>query len=149
MAEMAPRVFWVDPGRLLAGCYPTSGADLDRLREAGVAAVVDLTEDGELPAYALPDGVAYVRRPIADFGSPSREELVATLDAIDAALELGPVYVHCRGGCGRTGTVVACWLVRHGATPEEALERYRTVSAGSCPETDEQLARVRGWQPSL
>ena len=133
MAEMAPRVFWVDPGRLLAGCHPTSGA----------------TEDGELPAYALPDGVAYVRRPIADFGSPSREELVATLDAIDAALELGPVYVHCRGGCGRTGTVVACWLVRHGATPQEALERYRTVSAGSCPETDEQLARVRGWQPGV
>ena len=144
---MNPRVFWVKPGRLLAGCYPSLGADLDRLREAGVAGVVDLTEDGELPAYALPDRVAYVRHPIVDFGCPSREELVATLDAIDAAVERGPVYVHCRGGCGRTGTVVACWLVRHGATPEDALERYRTASRAECPETEVQRALVLGWEP--
>ena len=46
------------------------------------------------------------------------------LDAIDAALRDGKtVYVHCWGGVGRTGTVIGCWLVRHGKTGDEALSQ--------------------------
>ena len=37
---------------------------------------------------------------------------------------LEPVYVHCWGGIGRTGTVVGCWLVRHGMTGDEALAEF-------------------------
>ena len=40
---------WVVPGRLAAGSYPR---DIDDLRAAGINAFVDLTEEGELPAYA-------------------------------------------------------------------------------------------------
>src|SRR5215211_2564076 len=141
--------FWIEPRRLLAGAYPPSADAVEELRSAGVATVVDLTEDGELPAYAggLPADVRHIRMPIPDFSCASDEEMRATLDEIDAALERGSVYVHCRGGCGRTGTVVACWLVRHGATPEDALERYRKASGGECPETEVQRALVLGWEP--
>ena len=51
--------------------------------------------------------------------------------AIDEAMSAGKaVYVHCWGGVGRTGTVVGCWLVRHGRTGEQALEQIATWWTG-------------------
>jgi protein-tyrosine phosphatase len=122
------------------------------LLDAGVRTFVDLTEDGELVPYAdsLTAGVQHVRKPIADLSCATPEQMAETLDVIDAALERGVVYVHCRGGCGRTGTVLACHLVRHGVPPEEALERFhrfsRVLWSHPCPETEEQRAMVLAWR---
>jgi protein-tyrosine phosphatase len=77
----------------------------------------------------------------------------ATLDLVDAALARGIAYVHCWGGCGRTGTVLACHLVRHGVAHADALERVSraTQTIGwppcTCPQTADQLALVRAWSP--
>ena len=81
-----------------------------------------------------------------------------SLDAIDEALDAGRnVYVHCWGGIGRTGTVVGCWLVRHGMTGDEALaeiaERWRGMEKRyrhpRSPQTAQQRAYVRNWtEPS-
>ena len=148
---MTERWFWIEPGRLLAGPYPGAAAEVDALRELGVASFVDLTEEGELEPYSVPDGMRHVRMPIEDFGCASEEQMSATLDVIDEALGLGAVFVHCRGGCGRTGTVVACWLVRHGVAPPDSLERYAEASAvvcgRPCPETPAQRDLVLAWKP--
>jgi Dual specificity phosphatase, catalytic domain len=125
--------YWVEPGRLLAGSYPDS---LDYLVEAGVTLVVDLTEEGERPAYDSP--VPRVRVPVADFSCPTPETMNEILDVIDAELAAGGVvYVHCYGGVGRTGTVVGCWLTRHGAS----LARLPRP-----PETDEQRRLLASWK---
>jgi protein-tyrosine phosphatase len=125
---------------------------VEALLGAGVTLFLDLTEEGELDAYAeLLDGRArHVRRPIVDMTVCSEDELAAALDAIDDELARGGlVYVHCWGGCGRTGTVVSAWWVRHGAEPWEALHRYqhlsRPIQRQNCPETPEQHALVLGW----
>lgn len=76
------------------------------------------------------------------------------LDVIDHAMEENrPVYLHCRGGNGRTGTVAGCYLVRHDiVSGKEALEflqglRQGLVNADSpSPETEEQRRMVRGWK---
>ena len=76
------------------------------------------------------------------------------LDAIDKALEDGKnVYVHCWGGIGRTGTVVGCWLVRHGMTADEApaqiVERWQRMEKAyrhpRWPQTPHQRSYVRNW----
>jgi len=148
-AEAAPPrgTSWVEAGRLLAGGYPET-EDADRLgAEAGVTLFVDLTEEGELESYAAP---RQVRFGVRDFTVPPPEMITSVLDAIDAELERsGTVYIHCWGGCGRTGTIVSCWLVRHGVAPEVALARYAAISFAAagrpCPETDEQRAAVLAW----
>ena len=163
-----PNTYWLVAGRLLAGEYPGQ-ADLQGARgkvaaflRAGITTFIDLTEPGELRPYEplLPwDTVEYRRLPIRDLSVPTDAgHLLAILDAMDAALAAGRnVYVHCWGGIGRTGTVVACWLQRHGRRPDAALAElaghWRTVAkrhrAPRSPETDEQIRWVQRWPQTL
>ena len=124
--------------RLEGGPYPLD--DLDRLLDGGVTLFLDLTEEGELQAYAqrLPSTVRHVRMPVPDFCVPDDETMVRALDTIDDALGGGEVvYVHCRAGRGRTRTVLGCHRVRHGSP----------VGSGPPPETEEQREYVRSWRP--
>ncbi len=142
--------YWVVPGRLLAGPYPGSRERVQHLLDLGVTYFVDLTEAGDYTPW-LPDGVGYRRMPIPDFDVPSPEQMRRTLALIEGALAEGRVvYVHCLGGCGRTGTVVGCYLVEQGMPGEAALEeiarlRDEVAAVGDSPETAAQYAMVRGW----
>lgn len=155
-----PETYWVDPERLLAGPYPGSRrperteARIARFLEAGVTYFVDLTEEGELPSYKplLLGKARHRRMPIPDFDVPAAQEMRRILDLIDRRLFQGDVvYVHCRGGLGRTGTVVGCYLVRHGMSGRQALQEIRrlrqtTSFPGSpSPETRAQRWMVLGW----
>ena len=169
-----PNSYWVVQGRFAAGEYPGAigpRAAADKVRavlEAGIDCFVDLTEEGELVPYLsiaeeearrLGRDIEWTRRPTVDISVPrSPGEMAGILDAIDSALGRGRiVYVHCWGGVGRTGTVVGCWLVRHGYTGEGALaelgELWRGVEKVHrkpvSPETREQCEYVRQWaEPS-
>jgi len=156
-----PEAYWVEPGLLLAGPYPAprrahvTNDKLERLLQAGIQLFVDLTEKGEALPYAHKlDGKArHQRLPISDFDTPSPQEMKTILDALDCALlRSHRVYVHCLAGMGRTGTVIGCYLVRHGMDGAEALEiicklRANTPFARSpSPETEAQRRMVLRWQ---
>ena len=156
--------YWVVPGQLLAGEYPmvkndeaASRAKLADLTEAGVNTFIDLTQEGELLPYSQwldSDSQTYYRFPIWDVSIPDTPETTAAiLDTIDAHIAKGHVvYLHCWGGVGRTGTIVGCWLARHGHPGPVALERLAELWA-ECPksawtrspETKEQRRYVRDW----
>jgi protein-tyrosine phosphatase len=156
--------YWVRPGQFLAGPYP-GGWDETRARErlrallaAGVDLFVDLTESGERDSYEpllndeaakMSRRVEHIRLSIPDMDIPPAGDMVQILDTIDRAmLDNKTVYVHCMGGIGRTGTVVGCFLVRHGMSGEAALaEIARLLHAGS-PETPEQRAMILKWDES-
>ena len=148
----------IEQGRLIAGRHPcawgSENAPLEvrELVDAGVTLFLDLTQPGELEPYAslvVPPS-RYLNLPIRDFSVPTRDGLVATLDEIDAELDAGGiVYVHCWAGCGRTGVVVGSWLVRHGADPNDALQRIADARGLGCPQTLEQRLVVLDWRRGL
>lgn len=155
-----PEAYWVEPGFLLAGPYPAprwahiTTDKLDRLLQAGIQLFVDLTEAGEALPYAdkLGGKARYQRLSISDFDTPSPQEMMAILDALDyARLRSQRVYVHCLAGLGRTGTVVGCYLVRHGLSGTEALEAIHKLRADTSfarspsPETEMQQRMVLHW----
>lgn len=151
-----PGSYWVVPGKLLAGSYPGSPwaragvqTSLDHLLEAGITLFVDLTEPGERTPYRslLPPEICCFNRPIQNYGIPTPEQMRDILNTIDTALDQGQmVYLHCYGGMGRTGTVVGCYLVRHGLAGQDALaEIVRRRGDSLSPETDEQRQLVLGW----
>lgn len=165
MTSLHPQTYWVQAGRLLAGPCPGTDAHLDALAAAGVTCILNLQEPDEVnhagepfrdytvPYRARMNGreLRFLRMPVRDFSVPSPQGMAAILDVLDAALAEGhTVYVHCWGGKGRTGTVVGCWLARHGlASGQAALDRVQQLRAGlqgESPESEEQRAMVRGWQ---
>jgi len=148
----------IEQGRLIAGRHPcawgSENAPLEvrDLVGAGVTLFLDLTQSGELEPYAslVVPPARYLNLPIRDFSVPTRDGLVATLDEIDAELAAGGiVYVHCWAGCGRTGVVVGSWLVRHGADPNDALQRIAEARGLGCPQTLEQRLVVLDWRHGL
>jgi len=156
--------YWLWPGRLLAGEHPgyhgeaTLAARVQALRRAGISRFVDLTARGDpVPPYGALLPAADAQRhshPVTDFGVPDRAGMQAILATIDAAIEGGQgVYLHCRAGIGRTGTVAAIWLIEQGLDAEQALDllqlKWQAVdkhgSEPHTPETDAQRAFVRAW----
>lgn len=155
-----PETYWVEPGLLLAGPYPAprwahvTNDKLQRLLQAGVQLFVDLTEKGEALPYVdkLEGKARHVRMPISDFDIPSTSEMAAILTVLDRAIrQQQRVYVHCLAGMGRTGTVIGCYLARHGMSGAEALETIKKLRAGTLfarspsPETEAQQRMVLRW----
>lgn len=167
--------YWVVPGRFLAGAYPGAPDPQDHQRRvsdllaAGVRVFVNLMEADEsdhkgasfVPyediVRKLQPGASCLRFPIQDLSVPTIDEMTGILDAIDGCLaENQAVYVHCWGGVGRTGTVVACWTLRHGlASPDNVLHQLshlrrqdRERGSRESPETFAQRQFVLGWPES-
>jgi protein-tyrosine phosphatase len=117
---------------------------------------VDLTHPADLldPYAHLLGDARRVPHPIVDMGTTTIPHMARILDDVDAALAAGgTAYVHCWGGIGRTGTVVGCWLVRHGLDDGDpiatiaALRRRVLDSFMPSPQTTAQRAMVTSWRP--
>lgn len=149
--------FQVDE-RFYAGEYPgdrNKEKAFERLQlfvDCGITHFFDLTEDGELEPYydLLPRNIHYSRYPIRDVSTPNSLEftskLIEDIRRVLSESETNAVYLHCRGGVGRTGTIVAGYFAWLGLSYEECLLRLRHVFA-DCPKSanrrsPETLAQV-------
>jgi atypical dual specificity phosphatase len=145
---VAPNFSWMIENRLAGVSYPRSEDAIALLCKLGVQALLNLSEE-PLPLDLLSK---YQLRgehlPVADFTAPTLEQVERAMAIIDGFLARGlPVAVHCGAGLGRTGTILACYLVSQGSTAKEAIEQVRTKRPGSI-ETLAQQTVVEAYEHS-
>jgi len=160
--------YWVDPPRLMAGCYPghadprIAERQLEALLDCGIRCFISLMEEDArgpfVPYEPLLEGIATrrgiqidcLRFEVEDHSAPSCEQMGEIERALASSIAAGrPVYLHCWGGRGRTGTVAGVYLVRRGlATAEsfiDVIAELRSGATGESPETQEQIEFVRSF----
>lgn len=167
-----PNTYWVLAKQLLAGEHPTllePQSNRERIRgllAAKISVFIDLTELEEtqdlepyLPILQMeassPSAQFELHRlPIPDMSVPSIQDMVRALDLIDGAITTGRnVYVHCWGGIGRTGTLIGCYLVRHGMDGPAAIRKLADLRRHTpdyrypAPAREIQRSMVCSWQP--
>jgi atypical dual specificity phosphatase len=133
---------WIEKPRVAALSRPTGVEDLEWLRAQGVQVLISLTEERLRRDWVNAAGLLALHVPIEDMEAPTQEQLDRCVSAINKALDQGMgVAVHCGAGLGRTGTVLAAYLVSKGQPADNAIARVRRLRPGSV-ETDEQAEAV-------
>jgi atypical dual specificity phosphatase len=136
---------WIDKPLLAALARPSSPEDLHWLRQQGIQVLLSLTEDRPRRDWTDDAGLLVFHEPLEDMEAPGEEQLDRAVSAINKALAANmPVAVHCGAGLGRTGVVLAAYLVSRGMTAQAAIARVRRLRPHSI-ETEDQALSVESF----
>jgi atypical dual specificity phosphatase len=133
---------WLIDGQLAACVDPSVGQQAAaQLRRGGVRLLINLHERPDPPDLLAELGAETLHLPVASAYAPTQTQLDAGVAAIREALGRGePVAVHCGAGLGRTGTLLAAYLISEGQTADEAIECLRAVRPGSVETLEQEQA---------
>ena len=100
--------------KLFRGAQPDA-AGVASLNQLGVKMIINLRMPDDVwkgeEAEAISHGIVYTNVPMRGMGRPSDDQIATLLGLIETVP--GPVFIHCQHGCDRTGTIIACYRIKH------------------------------------
>ncbi len=124
----------------LAGCgMPTTINEINWIFDQGVKSIITMTEIA-LPESWIKD-TKYLHVPTADLNAPDIDQIEEAVDFIHERINNNdPVMVHCAAGIGRTGTILACYLIKYQKySAKEAIEKVRKERPGSIQSEQQEI----------
>jgi len=136
------------PGRLFIPAAGHTSHPLEKLEndlrflwDRGIRAILSLTEQPLDEKTVRAFGFDALHVPVPDMFPPRMADVGRAVAFIEQAeRQARPALVHCAVGRGRTGTMLACYLVRKGAGAGEAIRRVREKRPGSIETFDQETA---------
>ncbi len=124
---------WVVQGELAGSGMPFTTKEVEFYLSQGIGSVLSLTEDSPPKQWFQDLGLLHKHMPIVNHTNPSIEQLEEAVAFIDSSLkENKPVVVHCHAGQGRTGTIIAAYLIaRKSIEPKDVIKMLRDMRPGS------------------
>ena len=133
---------WVKEGELAGSGLPVNEEEFKWLIDKGIQSIVSVREV-PLPSRWF-DGshIDYLHLMVEDYGAPSMEDMDEAVNYIDKKISSGkPVLVHCAAGKGRTGAVLAAYLIKkEKLTADQAIEKIRLMRPGSVQSLTQETA---------
>jgi atypical dual specificity phosphatase len=133
-------LYWIDKERFGGASQPQL-SDLPFLKSIDLAGIICLQEESTSMELAHLLDIAYLHRPIPDFGVPSSEDLPEILNFLSHQQKIKPnfpILIHCTAGNGRTGTILASVIkILDQMTAKDAIQKIRTLNPLAI-ETEEQ-----------
>jgi atypical dual specificity phosphatase len=128
---------WVRDAKLAASGRPYSKKQVEWLRDNGVTAILSLTED-PLPGEWT-RGMETKHISMKDHAPVSPSDMRLAADYLASALSAGKVVlVHCLAGKGRTGSVLAAYMMAYERkSARQALDELRSTRGGSVERAQE------------
>ena len=140
VADRPTNFGWVLDGKLAGSGLPMTYSQFFWLIKHGIKTIITVREV-PLPSNWFTDSIKniesdninYLHLSVEDFGAPSIEEIDSTVDYIQRQIDnRKPVMVHCAAGKGRTGTILAAYLLKNeNLTAELAIKKIRNLRPGS------------------
>ncbi len=126
-ASKPARFSWLIDGKVAGSARPENETQLKWLWNEGLRAIVCLNMERPLNDEQVQNhGFEYAFIPVRDFSAPTIEDISKFVNFVYRMLEhKNPVVVCCGAGIGRTGTMLAAYLVSKCYSPEKALEEVR------------------------
>ncbi|MGD8505812.1 MAG: dual specificity protein phosphatase family protein [Candidatus Bathyarchaeota archaeon] len=126
-ASKPARFSWLIEGKIAGSARPENETQLKWLWNKGLQTIVCLNMERPLDEEQVKNlGFEYAFIPVRDFSSPKIEQIVEFVNFVDEMLgQNKPVAVSCAAGIGRTGTMLATYLVSKCHSPEKALREVR------------------------
>ncbi|KAM9842155.1 dual specificity protein phosphatase 23 isoform 1-T1 [Aulostomus maculatus] len=148
MASTPPHNFsWVEPNKLAGLALPRMTSEYQYLLDNGIQHLVCLCER-KPPYYDSCPALQLHHIKIADFTPPSPGQIDRFLSIVEEANSKGEgVGVHCMHGHGRTGTMLACYLVKtRKISGIDAIKEIRRLRRGSIETHEQEKAVVQFYQ---
>jgi len=138
---------WLEKSKIAGCARPVTEGELKAVKEQGIQAIVSLTGTPLNPDAVSRIGFEYLHSHIS--GAPSIKQLDHIIQFVEREnAQSKPVLVHCGEGKGRTGTVLAAYLVYHGLSADEAIRMVREKRPGSIENLEQENA-IREFEKHL